>query len=504
MGIYLINKNKNHSSIKLHYKKIYLIIALYYVAILIVALLPSDFLVMYIFPDDAYYYFEIAKNLARKGIVSFDTINPTNGFQPLWLLLLTPLYSLGMDNITSLRFLILYQGVINMFTIYFVYKVISILFSKRTAFFSGIFYAFTPFIFQINIQGCEASLNGFILIICIYYLITQNFKKINYKKVITIGFLLSMLFIIRIDNIIFIISILFWLIFTGEFELKIKNLKYIVSFLMVLSIFPVIYLSWNYLNFGHLMPISGYIFGSTIEAVLLYLVIVVIVIFFLSYYFKKKPHLWEALGNRRNLIAIIFAPILHIFYYVFVGGRIGPWYLALELLVLTIIVSFMVEIIYKKLDKTNLIKTRFRENLSIVCLFSLIILFYCIGLNQVVKVFDLDYFHHSYSYYEACQWANNNTPEDAIFASGNAGFFGYFIDRPLIETWGLVNSYEFYQTYKGIKNFIMNGTYDYYIEAARFFHLSEQEVLDAGLVLIMQFNNTGDSRWNVLIWYHSS
>jgi hypothetical protein len=457
---------------------------------------------MYIFPDDAYYYFEIAKNVARKGIVSFDTINPTNGFQPLWLLLLTPLYSLGMDNITTLRFLIMYQGVINIFTIFFVYKVTSILINKRAAFFSGIFYAFTPFIFQINIQGCEASLNGLFLIICIYYLITQNFKKINYKKVISLGLLFSTLFIIRIDNIIFIISILSWLIFTREFELKITNLKYIVLFLIIFAIFPVIYLSWNYLNFGHLMPISGYIFGSTIEAVLLYLVIVVIVIFLLSYYIKKKSHFWKDLGTKRILIAVILAPILHIFYYIFVGGRIGPWYLALELLTLTIVVSFIFDKIYKKLDKTNLIKTSFRENLSIICLFSLLVLSYFISVSQVVNAFHLNYFHHSYSYFKACQWANENTPEDAIFASGNAGFFGYFIDRPVIETWGLVNSYEFYQTYGSIKNFIMNGTYDYYIEAARFFYLSEQEIAKAGLSLIIQFNNSLDPRWNILIWYH--
>ena len=172
----------------MHYKKIYLIIGLYYIAILIVALLPNDILVMYIFPDDAYYYFEIAKNVARKGIVSFDTLNQTNGFQPLWLLLLLPLYSLGMDNITSLRLLILYQGFLNVFTIFLIYKVILILFNKRTAFFGGIFYAFTPFIFLINIQGCEASLNGLTLIISIYYLIKQNFNKISYKKVISLGF----------------------------------------------------------------------------------------------------------------------------------------------------------------------------------------------------------------------------------------------------------------------------------------------------------------------------
>lgn len=35
-------------------------------------------------PDDAYYYIVIAYKYAHTGIVSFDGINPTNGFHPLW------------------------------------------------------------------------------------------------------------------------------------------------------------------------------------------------------------------------------------------------------------------------------------------------------------------------------------------------------------------------------------------------------------------------------------
>ena len=48
-------------------------------------------------PDDAYYYFKIAYNIHAGAGSTFDGINPTNGYHPLWILLLslfaTPLFS---------------------------------------------------------------------------------------------------------------------------------------------------------------------------------------------------------------------------------------------------------------------------------------------------------------------------------------------------------------------------------------------------------------------------
>ncbi len=42
--------------------------------------------------DDAYYYYEIAKNLAAGKFSTFDGITRTNGYHPLWMLLITPFY----------------------------------------------------------------------------------------------------------------------------------------------------------------------------------------------------------------------------------------------------------------------------------------------------------------------------------------------------------------------------------------------------------------------------
>jgi len=44
-------------------------------------------------PDDAYYYLEIGHRIAHGQGATFDGLNPTNGFHPLWQLLVTALAS---------------------------------------------------------------------------------------------------------------------------------------------------------------------------------------------------------------------------------------------------------------------------------------------------------------------------------------------------------------------------------------------------------------------------
>lgn len=56
---------------------------------------PIGFLVTNVLPDDAFYYFEIARNLAAGNGSTFDGSSPTNGYHPLWMLLLLPIFQLA-------------------------------------------------------------------------------------------------------------------------------------------------------------------------------------------------------------------------------------------------------------------------------------------------------------------------------------------------------------------------------------------------------------------------
>src|SRR3990170_5245674 len=64
--------------------------------------------------DDAYYYFKVAQNISEGQGSSFDGINPTNGYHPLWLLICIPIFALArFDLILPLRVLMLVSGAIS-------------------------------------------------------------------------------------------------------------------------------------------------------------------------------------------------------------------------------------------------------------------------------------------------------------------------------------------------------------------------------------------------------
>ena len=59
---------------------------------LALALFGSDNLLLYAMKDDGFYFLAIARNIATGHGATFDRLGPTNGYHPLWTLLLTPIF----------------------------------------------------------------------------------------------------------------------------------------------------------------------------------------------------------------------------------------------------------------------------------------------------------------------------------------------------------------------------------------------------------------------------
>lgn len=63
-------------------------------------------------PDDAYYYFAIARNIASGGGSTFDGMHPTNGYHPLWMIVCSTLALLCGADSSSVADLHWYAGVV--------------------------------------------------------------------------------------------------------------------------------------------------------------------------------------------------------------------------------------------------------------------------------------------------------------------------------------------------------------------------------------------------------
>src|SRR5687768_648390 len=94
--------------------------------------------------DDAYYYFKVAQNIAEGHGSTFDGINPTNGYHPLWALICIPIFALArFDLILPLRILLLVLSGLSVATGILLYRLIGKVFAPAIGAMAALFWVFS-------------------------------------------------------------------------------------------------------------------------------------------------------------------------------------------------------------------------------------------------------------------------------------------------------------------------------------------------------------------------
>jgi hypothetical protein len=122
--------------------------------------------------DDAYYYFKVAQNISEGHGVTFDGINPTNGFHPLWMLICIPIFSLArFDLILPLRILLVVMSLLCAGTGILMYRMVRMVLSEGAAIFSASLWCFSWVIYgTVSQMGLETGLTAFAIILLLYQL----------------------------------------------------------------------------------------------------------------------------------------------------------------------------------------------------------------------------------------------------------------------------------------------------------------------------------------------
>ena len=196
----------------------------------------------------AFFYLKIAQNIVEYGNSTFNNITLTNGYHPLWMLvLLAPAKLFSFDNNVFLIFVILLQIIFAIISINYLFKLLVDDFQKR------FLYLIIPllliYLIPIGTLGSELHLNLMLQIIVIYL-----FWKAEYKNYYVVGFLLALIFLVRLDNVFFISVFGIYLLMTipkkDRFNAFIK-----IGLIFILTIAPYFISNLHY--FGALVPISG-------------------------------------------------------------------------------------------------------------------------------------------------------------------------------------------------------------------------------------------------------
>ena len=127
--------------------------------------------------DDAYYYFKVAQNITEGLGSTFDGINPTNGYHPLWMLVCIPVFFFARyDLILPLRILLMIIWVLNAATAIIIYRLVKGNLSHAVAVVAASFWAFSTKIYMtVYMPGLETPLAAFAIALLIYKL--SQFEK---------------------------------------------------------------------------------------------------------------------------------------------------------------------------------------------------------------------------------------------------------------------------------------------------------------------------------------
>lgn len=212
---------------------------------------PTLFLVTNLLPDDAFYYFQIARHIAGGEGSTFDGMNLTNGYHPLWMVILIPLFSLfsvgGTNDVLPIQIALVLSVLVNAATALLVYRITAFVTYVRAArIFALVLWCFNPFLLYESLNGLETSLSLFFLAAITLYALKLP-KVASMWNLITLGALGGLMALARMDLVFYFIALLLWLVVRIGVRQGIRD-AFIVGSVATVVVSP--WFIWNYLTFG--------------------------------------------------------------------------------------------------------------------------------------------------------------------------------------------------------------------------------------------------------------
>ena len=178
------------------------------------ALSPANSLMNWYSTDDAFYYYKVAMNITSGHGVTFDGINPTNGFHPLWLLVCIPVFWLGkFDLILPLRVLVLVSALFSIGSGAFLFLLLKRFISIEVSALLAVIWIFQPFIRWIVVMnGMEATISVFFIAAFLYLIVRGRTQEITQNRLVQLGLVGGLAVLARLDNIFVVMLLGLWFV----------------------------------------------------------------------------------------------------------------------------------------------------------------------------------------------------------------------------------------------------------------------------------------------------
>lgn len=219
------------------------------------------------YQEDAFYLLNCAEHVARGQGFTVDGVNPTNGVQPLLVLLYVPLFLLSeFDKTLVLRISYIYPAIFDCVSAYLIYRILLLIRRKKydaeempwSPLIGALAYGLAFPVFVHTVSGLETGLVSMLLLLSLfqYARISISRREGNMPGVgqylllaLTLGFTI----LARIDSAIYVAALCMW-------EFSRAYPKRLLRSLMIGSVSLALSLPWwiyNVHTFGSLLPQSG-------------------------------------------------------------------------------------------------------------------------------------------------------------------------------------------------------------------------------------------------------
>jgi len=401
--------------------------------------------------DDASYYMTIARNIAAGQGATFDRIHATNGFHPLWLLMLVPLFLLHGAPETMIRVVVLLQAALLGLAYLVFLRVQTRVFSLPTAALSAILFLY--FIFLPSINGMESPVLILSLIVLYGYGSRVARSGLTARRAAVLGLILGLVVLARLDMIFLPVALLVWGMRHALIpQTRSRAIAMIAACGIATCTLLVPYLAFNYWKFGSVVPISGQLessFPHRAHIDTLAAISAAGAANLLSAALAIGLSLWSLtqIRSRRQrsdefyptaVAVLAWAIVLHFLYHVlfFKWGMIGWHFIPYPLLPIVWI--------------SGLLERGLRSSMTMrtPALYAAIAACMCVGAIARDVTRDWSPLNGAWHtpVYNAAIWARGHTRADAVFAMSDCGHFAFFSQRRTVNLDGVVNDMDFQRT----------------------------------------------------------
>ncbi len=445
-------------------------------------LLPQAQMFASMFSDDCFYYYKTALNIRNEFGSTFDTINFTNGYHPLWMLICVGLAFITTDIHTYLYIVF----AVNLLFVFLLSVQILRMFKPRLG-----FWFCALLLFMINWQrktsgavfsGLETPLYVLLVLLSVEVMVKISWR--DKTQLLLLGILLGLSFLARTSFVLFFPVFAAYVIFKLVRKRPIDLFKVIVYVGGPAVVLACPYLVWNFHTTGHFEQISGLVknlqncggfespnnFIAALSTFTQYLPIIlkprpltiipVLLLCLCAWTIVSRRLYADFLRDHRIVLLSIFGLISFVYYFIAYGTITRLWHLATAWIVFDIVFIAALKITYDLVSAKKLTKV------------VVLVMMIAMATNAFFHVW---IYRHKFPLVEGrpenvtqrhkmTVWMRDNLPHDSRIGVWNAGYIGYFSGHKIINLDGLINGVELYDYLKddrGVWNYIIDNRIDY-------------------------------------------